>query len=61
MARDWDRANRGVGTLFVAIKSLGISETIENLGLILTAASAVASLLLYRRIARGCLVQSTNT
>jgi|CZKI01.1.fsa_nt_gi hypothetical protein len=61
MARDWDQANRGVSTLFVAIKSLGISETIEDLGLIVTAVSALASFLIYRRVARGRIVQGANT
>jgi hypothetical protein len=59
-AKNWDQASRGVGTLFVAIKSLGISEAIENLGLIVTAVSAVSSFLLYRQIARGRLAQLAN-
>ena len=38
--KNWDQANRGVYTVFVGLKSLGISEAIENVGLVLTAVSA---------------------
>jgi hypothetical protein len=58
--KNWDQANRGVGTLFVAIKSLGISESIENLGLVVTAVFAVSSFLLYRQMARGRVIQLAN-
>jgi hypothetical protein len=59
-SKNWDQASRGVGTLFVEIKSLGISESIENLGLIVTAVFAVSSFLLYRQMVSGRVIQLAN-
>jgi hypothetical protein len=41
--KNWDQANRGVDTVLVGLKSLGISKSIEKVGLILTAASATCA------------------